>query len=69
MRWNDALEQAARRLDTADIRRLIADPEVTPNGRRILERELSARIELPLQRQPSAQQRARTNTQPPPVSA
>jgi hypothetical protein len=69
MRWNEALELAARRLDTDTIRQLIADPEVTANGRRILETELSTRVDLPRQRQAPVQQASRTDTPSPPVSA
>jgi hypothetical protein len=69
VRWNEALELAARRLETGDLLRLIADPDVTPNGRRILEEELSTRVELPRQRQPQAEQDSRKRSQPPPVSA
>jgi hypothetical protein len=50
MRWNEALALAARQMSTGDIRRLLADPEVTPNGRRILQEEMGARAAVPQQR-------------------
>lgn len=45
MRWNQILTEKARELDTAQLRSLIADPEVTPNGRAILQAELDGRLE------------------------
>jgi hypothetical protein len=43
MRWNDILAEAARKLDDAQLRHLIDDPEVSQNARRVLEAEAGSR--------------------------
>ena len=70
MRWNEALAKVARGLDTVEIHRLLADPDVTANGRQILQSELEFRaVDVPRQRRPDETEVPSARNEPPQVSA